>query len=346
MTDQPAKTRRTWLPMALWTAGILLLLGLAWFAGAVVVPVWRVSALLQHEQDPGKVVERLGGPDRAAWALRIYSRLPERVAPAGENAVLALGWCGEKGMPTLTTALGSPRPETRRAAAQAMANGPFFEEREQALPALIKALEDEDNHVRSATARAIARMGPRATTAIPALTRALTDADVNVPGAAARALGAIGPDAAPSVPALRKALGDKSQTLSRYAAIALGGIGPGAREALPEVLELLAGPDQVLRADAILGVAGITRDGDTVKRAYSVVAGSGGPVPDDLYLYEIGEEMHGIGDGAVALAPLMEKLLADKNANVRAFASRILRRIPGHENAPEIPFPHGGAPGY
>jgi hypothetical protein len=42
--EQPAKPRRTWLPMTLWTAGILLALGLAWFVGAVVVPVWQVRS--------------------------------------------------------------------------------------------------------------------------------------------------------------------------------------------------------------------------------------------------------------------------------------------------------------
>jgi hypothetical protein len=36
VTDQPAKPLRTWRPMVLWTAGILLALGSAWFATAVV----------------------------------------------------------------------------------------------------------------------------------------------------------------------------------------------------------------------------------------------------------------------------------------------------------------------
>jgi len=32
--------------MAAWTAAILLALGLAWFVGAVVVPVWQVRKVL------------------------------------------------------------------------------------------------------------------------------------------------------------------------------------------------------------------------------------------------------------------------------------------------------------
>ncbi|MBN2130871.1 MAG: hypothetical protein JW741_15320, partial [Sedimentisphaerales bacterium] len=50
--DRPPSPRRTWVPMTLWASSILLALGLAWFVGAVVVPVWRVrrcvTAYAQH----------------------------------------------------------------------------------------------------------------------------------------------------------------------------------------------------------------------------------------------------------------------------------------------------------
>lgn len=345
MTDPPTKPSRTWLPMTLWTAGILLALGLAWFVGAVVLPVWRVRKILEEEPDPGKVVERLGGAGPAIRALRLYAKLPDRVAPSGDGAVFSLGWCGPEAMPALVAALGSPRTQIAGSAAHALADGPFFEERTMALPSLIEIMKRRSDPGQFHAARAIGNMGPRAKAAVPALSGALANPEGGVAAATAVALGAIGPDAAPSVPALRKALHHSSQNVRRRAVIALGAIGPGAKEALPDVLELLAGPDQVLRADAVLAVAGITREGDMVKRAYAVIAGRGS-APDSLYLYEMAEEMKGLGDGAAALAPLMEKLLADKDGDVRAYASRILRRIPGHEDAPAIPFPHGNAPAY
>jgi hypothetical protein len=43
----PAPPLRTWRPMAAWTGAILLALGLAWFVGAVVVPVWQVRSGLK-----------------------------------------------------------------------------------------------------------------------------------------------------------------------------------------------------------------------------------------------------------------------------------------------------------
>ena len=48
VAEQPAKPVRTWRPMALWSAGILLVLGLLWFIGAVVV-VLAVYSLSTRE---------------------------------------------------------------------------------------------------------------------------------------------------------------------------------------------------------------------------------------------------------------------------------------------------------
>jgi hypothetical protein len=104
----PAKHRRTWLPMALWTAGILLALGLAWFIGAVVVPVWRVRALLDDERNYFGIIEggvaKLGGPERAARPLSIYMRLPEKLAP--HKHTRANRSCGQQSHPG---AGGTPR---------------------------------------------------------------------------------------------------------------------------------------------------------------------------------------------------------------------------------------------
>jgi hypothetical protein len=299
--------------MILWTAAILAALALAWLIGVVAVPVWQLRNYLQTCPQPEPVVNRLGGPHRALWRLRLYTSLPEWIAPAGERAVYVLGWCGPEAMPALMKSLNSPRTAVRELAAAAIACGP---------------------------------LGPQARDAVPALKPALKDPDENLRIRAAQALGAIGPDAKGSVSALQEALGDESQTVRRYAVIALGSIGPDAIGALPVVKRFLTGPAPVLKADAILGVAGITRDGKAVMDAYAGIAGTEARVPDSVFLYEISEEMRGIGAGIEALAPLMEKLLTDKDADVRAYASRVLRRIPGHEGVPVTPFPHGSAPKY
>jgi hypothetical protein len=87
---------RTWRPMAAWTAGILLALGLAWFVGAVVVPVMEVRKVVgeyckqtrwvgkrwppwpAHEEN---AIKGLGGPDAAVRKLALYIRFPQWVAP-------------------------------------------------------------------------------------------------------------------------------------------------------------------------------------------------------------------------------------------------------------------------
>jgi len=67
----------------LWTAGILLALGLVWFVAAVVVPVYMTRAAVRDYQHPSampdELVQRLGGAERARARLRLFVRLPEWV---------------------------------------------------------------------------------------------------------------------------------------------------------------------------------------------------------------------------------------------------------------------------
>jgi hypothetical protein len=71
-----------------------------------------------------------------------------------------------------------------------------------AVPQLIAALKDHEPEVRAASAKALALMGPKASSAVPALIDALNDSDENVRRTAARALGQIGPAAHDAIPAL------------------------------------------------------------------------------------------------------------------------------------------------
>ena len=79
---------------------------------------------------------------------------------------------------------------------------------ESAAPALIEGLADPNPEVRAQSARALARMGPKAHSAVPALIIALDDEDVHVRLNAARALGQIGAEAEEAVPALMRAMKD------------------------------------------------------------------------------------------------------------------------------------------
>jgi HEAT repeat protein len=98
---------------------------------------------------------------------------------------------------------------------------------------------------------ALGDIGPEAKAAIPALIKALGDQDVHVRILAANTLGDIGSEANEAVPALIKAPGDPEVLVRRHTAGALSRIGPEAKEALPE-LERLAekDPDQSVRQSA------------------------------------------------------------------------------------------------
>ena len=103
-----------------------------------------------------------------------------------------------------------------------------------AVPALVKALRDNDALVRYSAARLLGRV--REATALPALIEALQDKNAPVRGVAARALGSIGhPDA---IPVLIEASKDEKPTVRAASAAALGMIrDPAAVPALTEALK-------------------------------------------------------------------------------------------------------------
>ncbi|MBA4062648.1 MAG: hypothetical protein C0501_02860 [Isosphaera sp.] len=100
-----------------------------------------------------------------------------------------------------------------------------------AVPALTKAVTDEDVSVRRLAVCAIENIGPGAKSALPALAKAVTDPDFHVRAGALDALGAIGADAAAAVPDIINALDDPD--VRERAVIVLGRIGPWAKEAVP-----------------------------------------------------------------------------------------------------------------
>ncbi len=122
-----AQTPRTWRPMVLWTAGILLAIGAAWFVGAVAVPVWRADCtmaqyddLKRHASYPWQglrqSIEDLGGEDAAARKLGLYLRMPGWAAGHKVVALEILAHCGKLALPAFRDALGSRDTGVRGAA--------------------------------------------------------------------------------------------------------------------------------------------------------------------------------------------------------------------------------------
>jgi len=81
LTEALAKPVHNLRGAVLGTAGILLALALAWFVGAVAVPVYITRAAVRdyHFALPNELVRDLGGPQRAEARLRFFIRLPRWV---------------------------------------------------------------------------------------------------------------------------------------------------------------------------------------------------------------------------------------------------------------------------
>jgi HEAT repeat protein len=215
-------------------------------------------------------------------------------------------------------------PARRRAANMLGLMGPAAE---QAVPALITSLQDEDEAVRLnasyalgtigaaavpallATLRAGTEIGRRHAScalsivgkaAVPALLHAAEDADWRVRAAAVDALGEIGSAASEVLPTLMRTLSDEADWVRRHAADAVGTIGTPAQKAVPALIPLLKDAQPYVRINAATAL---------IK----------------------------IGPAAEEAVPALVEALADPDRYVRGFAVLALRRI-GTPQAQEALF--------
>jgi HEAT repeat protein len=133
--------------------------------------------------------------------------------------------------------------------------GKMGPEAKAALPALIKAADDNDKQVWSGALNLIADLGPAASEAVPALLEGLDSRKAQGGRQrdrnqallrTANALANIGPAA---VPALSEALTGNSPVRKTVAARALGQMGPDAKAAVPVLLKALEQDDDQFRHD-------------------------------------------------------------------------------------------------
>ena len=215
--------------------------------------------------------------------------------------------------------LQSQNVDVRLSAVKALARiGP---EAKEAVPALIAALKDKDDGVRSFAAEALGRIGKEA---VPALIVALKDQNAGVRNSAVYTLGRIGPEAKEVVPALIAALKDKDDGVRSFAAEALGRIG---KEAVPALIAALKDQNAVVRPlatyalgrigkEAVHALIAALKDQDAGRRSSAAEA-----------LGEMRPE-------AKEAAPALIATLKDQDAGVRRYAAEALGRIgPGAKEA-------------
>jgi HEAT repeat protein len=121
-----------------------------------------------------------------------------------------------------------------------------------AVPALVRLLDDPDPGLREAAASALGRCGVGVPETVPGLARALDDEDLNVRWAVDAALLEIGPDAADAVPALIRVLRDPARR--EWASWVLYNIGAPA---VPALVDTLWSPVPDVRRSAAFALRGM-----------------------------------------------------------------------------------------
>jgi HEAT repeat protein len=123
---------------------------------------------------------------------------------------------------------------------------------------LITKLEGKDSALRIEAAKALMQLGPKAKDAVPALVKLLDDDNPLVRQKAVIALGLIHSQPELAVPALRKAIKDKGvfpkeqrTSVARAAVDALSYFGPQAKEAIPDLVELARSDNYSLKMGAV-----------------------------------------------------------------------------------------------
>jgi HEAT repeat protein len=264
---------------------------------------WRLGAVCRIDRAAGAAACRAllaeGSPEMQKWALYC---LPD-VLPAAEAARIA--------RERLTHA---KEASVRIGALYAVeVLGPAARD---AVPALVRCLEDANEQVRWFASNALRKVGAAAA---PALVEALKDP--RVAPAACMALSTMGAGAAPAVPAVVELLQDEGSPVFLDALRALH-MGPAARAAAPAVLRVLRSKDASHRAEAVRVLGAICARGQPVWEALRAAladrsAGVRGAAVEALV--RLG--------GAAEAVPELTRLRKDKVGYVRRAAASALEAL-------------------
>lgn len=192
------------------------------------VAIGELGALDASAKEAAPALARL--VDSPHWEVRRAAlRALRRIAPAHDI--------------TITRSIrrtSDPEPLVRLEALAALGGQRARHDR-LTLEALERRLRtDDEGAVRAEAARALERMGTRASAALPLLARGLMDPDGATRRAAARAIGALQPALPVVTPMLIDVLAEQEPGPRSAVALAMGALGPRAADSLtPELLTLL-----------------------------------------------------------------------------------------------------------
>jgi len=219
------------------------------------------KAVRHHDTAVRKAAaETLGviGPDASCAIPTFVKVIDDKRADEQLRVVCAeaLGRIGVEAVPALEKAVRQQDPGVRKAAATAL--GVIGPDASSAIPTLVSVFDDKDadEQLRVVCTRALGRIGVEA---VPALGMVVRHQDSGARVAAARALRSIGPEAATAIPSLVRVMQDESEEmrLREACAYALGRIGS---EALPALEQAVRDLDSDVRAAAATAL----RDGEAI----------------------------------------------------------------------------------
>jgi len=217
------------------------------------------------------------------------------------------------------------------------------ENQEQQVERLIRELQDTDSDVRSIAAVTLGEIGPEAEDAVPILIKLLQDQDAEgfVRANAATALGKIGEGASKAVPALINALRDQDKYVRKDAAEALEKIGTprtiktvkdryrvviplgwiGSEDEVPALIQALQNKDKDVRVNAIVTLGQIESE-DVVPVLIDALQDQDGWVRVNA-AWTLGQR----GESASKAVPILIKALRDQDEWVRYHAAMALGEI-------------------
>ncbi len=190
---------------------------------------WEAWGLDERNLPSSRALRRLGGTGKAAHALALYMRLPDRYAPDKHIAACLLGRCGKPAVPALVRAL--ERPGTRPWAAWML--GEIGPEAAEAVPALLAAIETEKSSPTSGRSWPTPPLSPYSWSSSPYPWNTARPTRCEI----AEALGLIGPEAEAAVPKLVGMLDDQQPDARVTAALALWRVTGRTRVLIPAILK-------------------------------------------------------------------------------------------------------------
>ncbi len=309
-----------------WFAGLFLAGGLTW--GAVRFHAARNPPPM-HEGEPVPQWVRELGDANYQVAHRAQMTIPE-IGPQATPYLIQVIEQPESKLDTFRNSVARRFPwlklkpydyaRARSTAVQLL--GQIAPGDAQAVPALVRTLDDKEQSLAVAAREALSQAGE---VAVEPLTKALKHPDASVRFLATSALADLGPHTASAVPALLEVMRDDVPELRSAAIVALTRSGVGSHEILPALIYAMGDKVVTVRLDAINAIG--TYQAEAALATTPLIKALQDPETwvRSSAAFTLGQ----IGTGAEAAVPALRLALKDPAAHPRISAANALWKITG-----------------